>query len=199
MNGQPAKPERDDDWLLVPLPRGANRDQAFAVDIVYAEKPVSLKSKRSQPSQLARAAHRRAEHLCGMATLRADVATAGRLRRQHDGGPLHDLRVARCLARVCAILGQRHRPSPGRTRVRVWGRGTSGVGPRRISAAAPGAWPARWCLSPFVAILASMMLPALSKAKAKAQRISAVNNLKQVALAARPYANDHERTVPEFV
>lgn len=42
VNGQPAKPERDQDWLLVPLPRGANRDQAFAVDIVYAEKKTAL-------------------------------------------------------------------------------------------------------------------------------------------------------------
>ena len=43
VNGQPAKPERDGDWLLVPLPRDANRDQAFAVDIVYAQK-IDLKS-----------------------------------------------------------------------------------------------------------------------------------------------------------
>jgi hypothetical protein len=44
VNGQPAKPERDGDWLLVPLPRGANRNQAFAVDIVYAEKKAALRS-----------------------------------------------------------------------------------------------------------------------------------------------------------
>ena len=43
VNGQPAKPERDGDWLLVPLPRDANRDQAFAVDIVYAQK-IDLKT-----------------------------------------------------------------------------------------------------------------------------------------------------------
>ena len=42
-----------------------------------------------------------------------------------------------------------------------------------------------------VAILAAMMLPALSRAKAKAQRISAVNNLKQIALAARTWAIDN--------
>src|SRR5207302_11284391 len=43
VNGQPAKPERDGDWLLVPLPRDANRDQAFAVDIVYKQ-TVDLKT-----------------------------------------------------------------------------------------------------------------------------------------------------------
>ncbi|HUK81659.1 MAG TPA: hypothetical protein VLZ12_03410 [Verrucomicrobiae bacterium] len=42
--GQPVKPERDGDKVLVPLPRGANRDQAVAVDIVYAQKIGSLKT-----------------------------------------------------------------------------------------------------------------------------------------------------------
>ncbi|MBI5395530.1 MAG: hypothetical protein HZA91_09570, partial [Verrucomicrobia bacterium] len=42
--GQAAKPERDGDALLVPLPRGVDRDQAFPVDIVYAQKTGDLKS-----------------------------------------------------------------------------------------------------------------------------------------------------------
>ena len=38
VNGEPVKGELDGDWLAVSLPRGANRDQAFGVDIVYAQK-----------------------------------------------------------------------------------------------------------------------------------------------------------------
>ncbi len=41
-----------------------------------------------------------------------------------------------------------------------------------------------------IAILASMLLPALSKARAKARNITCVSNLKQVGLAAISYAND---------
>jgi prepilin-type processing-associated H-X9-DG protein len=44
VGAEPVKPERNGDTLLVPLPRRANRDEAFAVDIVYAQKIGSLKS-----------------------------------------------------------------------------------------------------------------------------------------------------------
>jgi hypothetical protein len=54
VNSQPAKPERDGDWYLVPLPRDANRDQAFAVDIVYAQN-IDLK-RRLLPRRVALAA-----------------------------------------------------------------------------------------------------------------------------------------------
>jgi prepilin-type N-terminal cleavage/methylation domain-containing protein/prepilin-type processing-associated H-X9-DG protein len=48
-----------------------------------------------------------------------------------------------------------------------------------------------------IAILAAMLLPALSKAKQKAQGISCVNNLKQLTIAAMVYAADfHDTIIP---
>jgi prepilin-type processing-associated H-X9-DG protein len=44
VGSDPVKPEKSGNKLLVPLPRRANRDEAFAVDIVYAQKIGSLKS-----------------------------------------------------------------------------------------------------------------------------------------------------------
>lgn len=43
-----------------------------------------------------------------------------------------------------------------------------------------------------IAILAAMLLPALSSAKEKAQRIKCVNNCKQLLLAGHMYANDNK-------
>ena len=50
-----------------------------------------------------------------------------------------------------------------------------------------------------VAILAAMLLPALAKAKGRAQRINCVNNLKQIGLAFRVWALDHEDAYPMAV
>lgn len=52
VNNDAVKAEKDGDWLLVPLPRVENRDQAFAVDLVYAQKMGTLRGMGAQPLQL---------------------------------------------------------------------------------------------------------------------------------------------------
>jgi prepilin-type N-terminal cleavage/methylation domain-containing protein len=47
-----------------------------------------------------------------------------------------------------------------------------------------------------IAILAAMLLPALSKAKAKAKRIGCISNLRQVGLAAGMYTSDYNEGYP---
>jgi prepilin-type processing-associated H-X9-DG protein len=47
-----------------------------------------------------------------------------------------------------------------------------------------------------ISILAAMLLPALSRAKAKAHQISCLNNNRQLGLAASMYATDHSEELP---
>jgi prepilin-type N-terminal cleavage/methylation domain-containing protein/prepilin-type processing-associated H-X9-DG protein len=48
-----------------------------------------------------------------------------------------------------------------------------------------------------IAILAAMLLPALAKAKARAQNVTCISNLKQWGLAFRMYTDDNNDYVPE--
>jgi prepilin-type N-terminal cleavage/methylation domain-containing protein/prepilin-type processing-associated H-X9-DG protein len=50
-----------------------------------------------------------------------------------------------------------------------------------------------------IAILAALLLPALARAKAKAQKISCLNNLKQLGLGLQMYVNDNNEMTPQHV
>lgn len=47
-----------------------------------------------------------------------------------------------------------------------------------------------------IAILASMLLPALARAKSKGQGIKCINNLKQIGIAMRIWTDEHEDRYP---
>jgi prepilin-type N-terminal cleavage/methylation domain-containing protein len=47
-----------------------------------------------------------------------------------------------------------------------------------------------------IAILAGLLLPALTKAKAKAQTVACSNHLRQLQLAWQIYADDHHDVMP---
>ncbi|HOJ31084.1 MAG TPA: DUF1559 domain-containing protein [bacterium] len=49
-----------------------------------------------------------------------------------------------------------------------------------------------------IAILAAMMLPVLSKAREKARRAVCMNNLKQIGLGLRMYADDYDGWLPDY-
>ena len=50
-----------------------------------------------------------------------------------------------------------------------------------------------------IAILAAMLLPALARAKARAQRINCTNNLKQIGISFKTWALDNQDRFPQQV
>jgi prepilin-type N-terminal cleavage/methylation domain-containing protein len=50
-----------------------------------------------------------------------------------------------------------------------------------------------------IGILAALLLPVLSRAKARAQQTACLSNLKQISLGIHLYAGDHEDTLPGIV
>lgn len=197
VNGQPAKPERDNDWLIVPLPRGLNRDEAFAVDIVYAQTNIMAKANWSQalnlrapqtdvPNtyaewQLYTPATKRLSGFAGSMSVAQgttyDVLDAWRQFLAFYASVLREVGPGFFVLGFLALLVVLLVVSAVR-------RGWSGLITLLVVVA-------------IVAILGAMMLPALSKAKVRSQRILAANNLKQLGVALRVYAGDNGGLLPQ--
>ncbi len=196
VNGEPVKAESDGDWLLVSLPRVANRDQAFAVDLKYAQQlgplgrflPQSLElvaPGTDVPStygewELYVPDGRRLSGFGGtMTPLRGTTYGLGDAWNEFVGvyRGLWFEYGARIIVGSCFVgfllalyLAGKRYGFGGVTQVLV--------------------------VFMLIAILASMLLPALSKAKAKSTRMQSVNNLKQIGIAARVWATDNGDGLP---
>ena len=196
VNDQPAKPERDGDWVLVSLPRDPNRDRAFAVDIVYAQtngmlasllgKPLKLDAPRTDvpntyaewqllvPSTLRLSSFGGSMNIAQGTTY--ELFDAWEKFLTFYGQVLHEMGGAILILGLLAFL----------------------VIALVISAARRG-WNGVLTLLAVVTILAvlgAMLLPALASAKRKAQRINSVNNLKEIGLAVRIFSGDNGDRLP---
>ena len=197
VNNQPVKAEQDGEWLLVSLPRDANRDQAFAVDIVYKQTLAALKSG-AIPKALELTAPKTdvpntyAEWQLYVPTSQRLSSFAGSMTVQR--GTTYDLRDA--WSRFTNYYGEVFQEYG--VAIIVLGGGGLFLIALIGAAIRSGKTGAVSVLVTFciLAILAGMLLPSLSKAKAKASRITSVSNLKQIALAARMFANDNGEQLP---
>jgi type II secretory pathway pseudopilin PulG len=195
VNGQPAKPEQDGQWLLVPLPRQANRDLACAVDIVYAQK-LELRASLF-PRQIELAAPLTdipntyaewqlfapvSQRLSGFGgNMTVGRGTTYELRDAWQGfiqfyGNLIEQNAGLFLFCLCAMV----------LVVLIVASARRGVGGAVVVLA----------VLAILAILSAMMLPALSRAKARAQSASAMNNLKEIGIALKTWGLDNNDALP---
>ena len=196
VNGQPAKPERDGEGVLVPLPHDVDRDQAFAVDIVYAQTDGALASRWSKMLELDAP---RTDIPNTYAEWQLLVPPGFRL--SNFGGSMNIARgttygLLDGWEKFLAFYGEVLRATGGA--ILFIGFLAILVIALVISAVRRG-WSGVITLLAVVAlltVLGSMLLPALSAAKRKAQAINSVSNLKQIGLATRLYAGDNNNCLP---
>ena len=191
VSGEQVKAEKEGQDLLVPLPRGANRDRAFPVEIVYAQKTGELKDQ--QQAKLA------------LEAPRTDLQTTYAEWELYVP-PTHDLTRfgGNFTAPKSAAYGWRDATEEFRRAYAGFfssGLGFVVVGIVALAVLVVLAIFRRGFVTVLMLIavlvmLAWMFLPALAKAKSKAMRVNALNNLRQIGVAARLYASDNNDRFP---
>jgi prepilin-type processing-associated H-X9-DG protein len=196
VDGQPAKPERDGAWVLVPLARDADRDQAFAVDIMYAQTNGALASTLGKSLVLDAP---RTDVPNTYAERRLFVPPKFRL--SNFGGSMSVAEgttygLLDAWGKFLAFYGEVLRAAGNE--ILLIGFLALLVIAFVISAVQRG-WSGVLTLlgvMTILAVLAAMLLPVLGAAKRRAQRINSVSELKQIGLAARIYAGDNTNCLP---
>ncbi|HEV7925929.1 MAG TPA: type II secretion system protein, partial [Verrucomicrobiae bacterium] len=196
VDGQPAKPERDGAWVLVPLARDADRDQAFAVDIMYAQTNGALASTLGKSLVLDAP---RTDVPNTYAEWRLFVPPTFRL--SNFGGSMSVAEgttygLLDAWEKFLVFYGQVLRAAGNE--ILLIGFLAFLVIAFVISAVQRG-WNGVLTLlgvMTILVILAAMLLPVLGAAKRRAQRINSVSELKQIGLAARIFAGDNTNCLP---
>jgi type II secretory pathway pseudopilin PulG len=194
VDGKTSKAGEDNGWYVVPLPEHADRDQAFAVDIVYAQDAGPVQSNWYPHGVMFQAPK------TDLPNTFADweLFTPADCHLSSFGGTMTAVRgttysLHDALGRFSEFysdLWEEHAAALVLSSVVCLGIilmvSLRGHGVRRLVEVLG--------VLVIVAILAGMLLPALSMAKQKAMRISAINNLKQIGTALRIFANDNNTT-----
>jgi type II secretory pathway pseudopilin PulG len=198
VNHNATKTERDGDWLLVPLPRQADRDQTFAVEMVYKQTNQTLRSLWPQRIRLEApqtdVPNTYAEWQLWIPATHRLSGFGGNM--QVAAGTTYGLREAWHLF-IDFYRSFFLNLDTGFAVLLVVILGLVFLIASALRRGWRGLIPLLGILA-ILTILAGMLLPALGKAKAKAQRITVDNNLRQVGLAARVFMSDHGRLPASF-
>jgi type II secretory pathway pseudopilin PulG len=181
VDGQGSKAGQDKDWLLVPLPEREDRDEAFAVDIVYAQdagpapshwlpRGVALQAPKTDLPNTFAEWELFVPTVCHLSGFGGTMTVAR--------GTTYGLRDAlRRFTEFYSTLFEEHGPALLGTTVAllvvlfVVARSRSRIPVTLIQVLV---------VLLIIGVLASMMLPALSKARTSAQRASAINDLRLI-------------------